>query len=236
MGKKAIEDVKVGDMVYSENPETGEKGFKRVVETFENETDELVHIKVNGEEIVTTPEHPFYVPRQVWTEAIKLRAGDILVLVNGKEVVVEKVQHEILETPIKVYNFEVEDYHTYYVSNSGVFVHNQCTNPYGKKGGPAHQAKIAEMKEKLSQRGYKLIKDEVRIDISNGYKSRKYADFAVSKNNKTFYNRVKRYITKNYIISEDKGYYIGPYCYELYLEGKYIPCNGRYRPIFRKKD
>ena len=52
----------------------------------------------------------------------------------------------------------------------------------------------------------------------------------------TFYNRVKRYITKNYIISEDKGYYIGPYCYELYLEGKYIPCNGRYRPIFRKKD
>ena len=52
----------------------------------------------------------------------------------------------------------------------------------------------------------------------------------------TFYNRVKRYITKNYIISEDKGYYIGPYCYELYLEGKYIPCNGRYRPVFRKKD
>ena len=189
-GNVPIEKIKVGDLVYSENPETGEKGLKRVVQTFENETDELVHIKVNGEEIVTTPEHPFYVPRQGWTEAIKLRAGDILVLVNGKEVVVEKVQHEILETPIKVYNFEVEDYHTYYVSNSGVLVHNQCTNPYGKKGGPAHQAKIAEMEKKLSQRGYNLIKEEVRIDISNGYKSRRYADFAVSKNNKTIYVQV----------------------------------------------
>ncbi len=28
--------------------------------------------------------------------------------------------------PIKVYNFQVEDYHTYYVSNTGVLVHNKC--------------------------------------------------------------------------------------------------------------
>lgn len=50
-----------------------------------------------------------------WTEAAHLRAGDILVLVNGDYVVVEKVQHEILEAPVTVYNFHVEDYHTYYV-------------------------------------------------------------------------------------------------------------------------
>ncbi len=55
-----------------------------------------------------------------------LRAGDILVLVNGEYVVVEKVQHEILEKPVTVYNFQVEDYHTYYVSNAGVLVHNIC--------------------------------------------------------------------------------------------------------------
>ena len=46
---------------------------------------------------------------------MQLRAGDILVLVNGEYVVVEKVQHELLESPIKVYNFQVEDYHTYYI-------------------------------------------------------------------------------------------------------------------------
>ena len=54
-----------------------------------------------------------------------MRAGDILVLVNGEYVVVEKIQHELLESPVKVYNFQVADYHTYYVA-SGVLVHNNC--------------------------------------------------------------------------------------------------------------
>lgn len=36
------------------------------------------------------------------------------------------VQHEILETPVTVYNFEVEDFHTYYVGNNAVLVHNKC--------------------------------------------------------------------------------------------------------------
>ena len=114
-GKKPIEEIKAGDMVLAENPETGEIAYKRVVQTFENESYELVHVFVNGEEIITTPSHPFYVPKLGWTSAIKLRAGDILVLSNGEYVVVEVVQHEILESPVKVYNFEVEDFHTYFV-------------------------------------------------------------------------------------------------------------------------
>lgn len=116
----------VGDIVLAENPETGEIALKRVVRTFENESNELVHVFVNGEELVTTPEHPFYVPKLGWTSAIKLRAGDVLVLSNGEYVIVEKVQHEILESPIKVYNFEVEDFHTYFVGESSVLVHNTC--------------------------------------------------------------------------------------------------------------
>lgn len=70
---------------------------------------------VNGEEIVATPAHPFYSPVKGWTKAVRLRAGDILVLVNGEYVVVEKVQHEIFESPVKVYSNRVTDYHTYYV-------------------------------------------------------------------------------------------------------------------------
>ena len=125
-GYVAIEDITAGDKVWSENPGTGEKELKEVVQTFVNKTDELVHVHVNGEEIVTTPKHPFYVPTKGWVGAVHLRAGDILVLQNGKYVIVEKIQHEILETPITVYNFEVEDFHTYYVSDSAVLVHNVC--------------------------------------------------------------------------------------------------------------
>ena len=50
----------------------------------------------------------------------------MLVLSNGELVTVEWVQHELLEAPIKVYNFEVEDFHTYFVGENGVFVHNNC--------------------------------------------------------------------------------------------------------------
>ena len=125
-GAAAIETIEVGDYVWAWDENTKDVALKQVVETYVNETDELVHVFVNGEEIVTTPAHPFYSPVKGWTDAVHLRAGDILVLVNGEYVVVEKVQHELLESPVKVYNFQVEDYHTYYVSDSGVLVHNLC--------------------------------------------------------------------------------------------------------------
>ena len=128
MGSVAIEDIQAGDLVWAWDEETGDTALKEVVETYVNSTSELVHVFVDGEEIVTTPSHPFYSPVKGWTAAVHLRAGDILQLVNGEYVVVEKVQHEILETPVTVYNFQVEDYHTYYVSDAGVLVHNSCNH------------------------------------------------------------------------------------------------------------
>ena len=125
-GYVAIETIQAGDNVYAHNPETGETAIKTVVQTFVNETNELVHITVNGEKIICTNEHPFYVPMKGWTAACQLRAGDRLQLVNGDYVVVEQVQHEILESPIAVYNFEVEDFHAYYVGEQSVLVHNMC--------------------------------------------------------------------------------------------------------------
>ena len=122
-----IEEISEGDLVWAWDEEAGEVALKPVVETYVNETSELVHLFVNGEEIITTPSHPFYSPVKGWTDAVRLRAGDILVLVNGEYVVVEKVQHEILEAPITVYNFQVADYHTYYVTDLGVLVHNDCS-------------------------------------------------------------------------------------------------------------
>ena len=126
-GNTAIENIQVGDYVWSTNPETNETEIKRVARIFRNEASEIVHIKLNGETITCTNEHPFYSPILGWTAACKLKAGDILVTLNGNLIVVEWVQHEILESPVTVYNFEVEDFHTYYVGdNDGVLVHNDC--------------------------------------------------------------------------------------------------------------
>ncbi|MCI6951748.1 MAG: hypothetical protein MR740_06160 [Clostridium sp.] len=128
-GQAPIETIAEGEYVYATDPETGESGYKQVVQTYVNETNELVHVKTDGDEIVCTREHPFYVPVRGWTAACDLRAGDILVRSNGEYVVVEAIEHELLESPITVYNFEVEDFHTYYVGDTSVLVHNDCTKP-----------------------------------------------------------------------------------------------------------
>lgn len=122
---KAIEGVRAGDMVKSYDEATGKVENKRVLSTSVNETNEVIKITTNsGDEIVATPGHPFYA-NGGWVDAKDLRAGDILVNVNGEKVVVEQVSHEILESSVKVYNFEVADNHTYLVGNDGgVIVHN----------------------------------------------------------------------------------------------------------------
>ena len=65
--QKPIEEIEVGDKVLSEDETTGEVAVKTVTETYINETDELIHIGVNGETISATPTHPFYVDKLGWT-------------------------------------------------------------------------------------------------------------------------------------------------------------------------
>ena len=65
-GQKPIEEIQIGDRVLSEDETTGEVAVKTVTETYVNETDELIHIGVNGETISATPTHPFYVDKLGW--------------------------------------------------------------------------------------------------------------------------------------------------------------------------
>ena len=122
-GSKAIEEIKAGDLVYSTNPETGESEYKEVARVFRRESDIIIHVFVNGEEIETTPNHPFWVENQ-WVLAKDLREGDVLTLADGTTATITRTYGEQLDEPVIVYNFEVQDFHTYYVTNTGVLVHN----------------------------------------------------------------------------------------------------------------
>ena len=150
-GQEPIEEIEVGDKVLSEDETTGEVAVKTVTETYINETDELIHIGVNGETISATPSHPFYVDKLGWTLARSLKAGDVLVLSNGELVTVEWVQHEILENSIKVYNFEVEEFHTYFVGECGVLVHNWCQDDIDalRNGKDYYASSVDEAREML---------------------------------------------------------------------------------------
>ncbi|MBQ8924136.1 MAG: glycohydrolase toxin TNT-related protein [Lachnospiraceae bacterium] len=134
-GEKNIEDIKAGDEVYAYNPDTEETDVKKVLQTFVHESSEIAHVTIDGETIDATINHPFYVVGYGFIPAGELKAGDIILLLDGTTKEVESVSIEYLEQPVKVYNFEVEDWHTYYVSEQGVLVHNQCYTTEVPKGG-----------------------------------------------------------------------------------------------------
>ena len=123
-GLVAIENIKAGDKVISTYPETMETSPKTVLETYIREVTTLVHLTVNGEEIVTTVDHPFYVKNQGFIKAGELIVGDELLDVNGNVLLVENFDVELTDKPVKVYNFQVEDFHTYHVSGLAILVHN----------------------------------------------------------------------------------------------------------------
>ncbi len=84
-GPIPIEQIEEGEFVLSEDPETGDVTYKRVLETYVNETNELVHLNIDGEEVVTTPAHPFYVKDLGFVLAGDLEEGTTLVdNVRGK--------------------------------------------------------------------------------------------------------------------------------------------------------
>ena len=113
----------------AEDPETGKQEYKPVVQTFIREKAVLVHIFIDDEEIITTPEHPFYVEGKGFVSAGELNKEDFLRTSEHKKLFIKDIQKEYLEKPVKVYNFEVEGFHTYYVSEKSILVHNACTVP-----------------------------------------------------------------------------------------------------------
>ena len=131
-GLVAIEKLVAGDKVISTNADTLETAGKTVLETYVRQVDKLVHITVNGEEIVTTDNHPFYVQGRGFIEAGNLLMGDKLISVNSEDLIIEDYHIELTEEPVSVYNFQVEDFHTYFVGDCCVWVHNaECVGANG---------------------------------------------------------------------------------------------------------
>lgn len=139
MGLIAIENIKAGDKVISTDPETMETAEKIVLETYIREVDKLVYLTINGEEIITTFDHPFYVRDRGFVNACELWLGAQLLDANNNILIVENTRLGLAKKPVKVYNFQVEDYHTYSVGENSVFVHNagdkyaKPTEPYNRK-------------------------------------------------------------------------------------------------------
>ena len=113
----------MGDWVIADDPTTpGGVAPKQVMNTFVRRTEALVDLYVDGELISTTGEHPLWVADKGWVEAKDLQVGDLLQTDEETFVDVDRIEKRVGD--FEVYNFDVEGFSTYFVSDLGVLVHN----------------------------------------------------------------------------------------------------------------
>jgi hypothetical protein len=156
-GYKSIETIQTGDIVASANEHTGKISYKKVVQTFIRQSPRIYKLTYNdGTTLETTGDHPFFINDKGWTTADKLSNGDIsptwaglkkssgvvekeIAFSESKDTISDRVSRlvmkeslavvdiEVIEEDTTVYNFEVEDDHTYFVTEAEVWVHNAPT-------------------------------------------------------------------------------------------------------------
>lgn len=128
-GLQAIETIRVGDYVAARHQANVDSPlhWRKVTDTFQHVdklTVDLVVTHENGESevITTTTEHPFYVRGKGWVPTDELVVGDGLEMLDQSvSTLTEIAAGKGLQT---VYNFTVEEDHTYFVGARGVWVHN----------------------------------------------------------------------------------------------------------------
>ena len=121
--RKAIESVNVGDLVLSQREDGGALGAQRVAHIWEHTVQRTLFLNFrNGEQLETTKEHRFHVDGGGFVAAGRLRPGAALnTPVNN--VVLRGAKERNATT--QVYNLEVENFHTYFVGDNLVWVHNK---------------------------------------------------------------------------------------------------------------
>jgi pretoxin HINT domain-containing protein len=125
-GPRPIEDLRAGDEVLTQNPESGELRYQPLVAVYHNPPNATFRIELDGESIVATGIHRLWKAGKGWTMVRELKPGEILRTLGGtaavKSVVEEKVQ--------PVFNLRVADGESFFVGRSGVLAHDNSTiNP-----------------------------------------------------------------------------------------------------------
>ncbi len=120
-GYVEIKDIKVGDFVWAYNENNAKKELKEVTHIIQYTRDTLFLINIGRELIKATSDHPFYIGRK-WIKVRNLHVGDSVTSDTGHRAPITKI--EFVREKYTVYNFTVDEFHTYFISNQNILVHN----------------------------------------------------------------------------------------------------------------
>ena len=163
VGLKNIEDIKVGDKVWSYNELTGETGLQEIVRTMVRESDHTIELYTEEEIIETTAEHPF-LTENGWKDAAELQTGDRIKSRNEEDIEIKDVKFSY--KPRKVYNFEVSNWHTYFVGALQWLVHNakKCLSKL-----PQQIHHFATNKSKKYTKQFEKIAKKFKLDLNGSW-------------------------------------------------------------------
>jgi hypothetical protein len=122
-GPRRIQEIRTGDLVWARDEATGQQALQPVVRTMRRLVPALRVVDLGLITIRTTDEHPFWVEGRGWTMAGELKAGDTLRTRKGELVPIVATTRR--EEPTVVYNLTVDGFHTFFVSEADVLVHNK---------------------------------------------------------------------------------------------------------------
>ncbi len=129
-GFKNIEDIKIGDKVYSYNLNANRLELKEVTDAIISQTIETYLVTIDKKTFEVTPRHELYIIDKGWVRAYDLKVNDKMLDSNGKEIIVTKIEHKKYDKPIKTYNLSVHGNHNYFVTDIQVLVHNKGSDTW----------------------------------------------------------------------------------------------------------
>jgi RHS repeat-associated protein len=128
-GPRAIETIRVGDLVLSRDESTGHTTYKRVTDILVDDEKtvwelDIVDTSGDAETHRVTDNHPYWVVDRGWVQVADLVVGMVLSTSKGSTVKIVRT-HDTGKVE-RTYNLEVSDFHTFFVGQKHVLVHNAC--------------------------------------------------------------------------------------------------------------
>jgi intein/homing endonuclease len=117
---RPIDTLEPGDLVLSQDVNTGELKYEPVLARTLRPPSEIVRISINGEELRATRGHPFWVAGTGWRMAKELGDGAMLHSLSGST----GVRSIKTDGEAEAYNLVVADFNTYLVGEHGLLVHD----------------------------------------------------------------------------------------------------------------
>jgi hypothetical protein len=170
---KAIGTLHIGDQVLADGEQSGTTGIYTITNVLVHIDPKLVDLTIDGEQIETTPEHPFYTKEYGWIGAAKLYQSLHIRKADGSYGVVEGI--EIVDRQQVMYNLTVEGVHTFFVGDKHFLAHNTSNDICDDDGFTliGYHATLERHLDSL-EKGIKLIPSKYEQLASGFYTTPQY--------------------------------------------------------------